>query len=376
MDRRLFIGFILALLGGISSLMLWSVSPKDASSQLLFALMGLTAYGVLQFVPRRLFRISVLPAFIVIAVLLVFTLVLGHTAKGASRWFSIGPVRIQVSEVAKPILALTLSTYVTHFALKNQKRLLFFFLLAGAYAGMVLLQPDLGSALVLAAIAAGICMFSIPRVSLLIPWVLIGVILSVVAWNFVLYPYQKQRLFSFLGTSELKGSGYNAEQAIITVGSGKLWGRGIGHGVQTNLRFLPEHHTDFFFASYAEETGLIGVIFLLTIFACLFIALLWNIHLLDGFDQVLRFSFVCALAFQTFVHVFMNMGFAPVTGIPLPFLSSGGSSFVSLSIFLGLVMRFHRSKRTVDTIHDLGFMGDQPSADPSDSETPRWSFAL
>lgn len=356
MDRRVFIGFLLALLGGISSLMLWSVSPKEANGQLLFAAMGLIAYVAIQYVPRRLFRLSVIPMYLVVAIMLLFTLVIGYTAKGASRWFSIGPVRIQVSEIAKPVLALTLCTYVTRYGLKSHRQLLGYFALAGLYTGMVLLQPDLGSCLVLAAIAAGVCLYSISKITLLIPWVVLGVLLSVVAWNFVLYPYQKQRLFSFVGTSDQQGSGYNADQAIITVGSGKFWGRGIGHGVQTNLRFLPEHHTDFFFASYAEETGFVGVLLLLAIYATLFSVLLWNIQLLGAFDQVLRFSLISALAFQTFVHVFMNIGLAPVTGIPLPFLSSGGSSFVSLAIFLAMAIRFHRGIRHVDPDLNIGFL--------------------
>lgn len=355
MDRRIFAGLLLALLGGISSLMLLSVSPKDAGSQLGFAILGLFAYACIQFVPRRMIRLSVMPGYIAVCVLLILTLFLGHNAKGASRWFSIGPVRIQVSEIAKPMLALAVCTYVTRYSLHSHRRLLTYFALAGAMVFPVLIQPDLGSSLVLTALAAGVCLVAVKRARLLIPWVGLAVVLSIVAWNFVLYPYQKQRLFSFLGTSDQKGSGYNASQAIITVGSGKFWGRGIGHGVQTNLRFLPEHHTDFFFASFAEETGFVGVVLLFGIFACLFGILLWNIHLLDTFDLMLRIALLSTLAFQAFVHIYMNIGLSPVTGIPLPFLSSGGSSFVSLALFLGLAMRFHRPAAPQSVSKSIGF---------------------
>ncbi|MEP7167499.1 MAG: FtsW/RodA/SpoVE family cell cycle protein, partial [Candidatus Woesebacteria bacterium] len=257
------------------------------------------------------------------------------------RWFTIGPIRVQVSELAKPVLALALCTYVARFPLKTHKRIIGFWLLAAPILGMVLIQPDLGSCLVLAAVAFGVFFFAAPKRGLLTPWVLLALIASVGIWQFVLYPYQKQRLFSFIGGEANESASYNARQSVITVGSGKIEGRGIGHGVQSNLRFLPEHHTDFFFASFAEETGLIGIFCLMAMYALFFFVLAFQASTLYFFDQALRYALLSGLLFQMGVHIAMNMGLFPVTGIPLPFLSSGGSSFISLCLFVAMAMHFN-----------------------------------
>lgn len=344
MDRSVIIGFLLAIFGGVSALMLYSISTHEAVGQLMFAGIGLCTYIGIQMVPRRLLKISA-PALYLLTVLLLFlTLFLGHSAKGAQRWFSLGPVRIQVSELAKPLFALALTSFVLRFPLNTQRRILAYMVLSLPVVLSVLLQPDLGSSLVLSVIAGSIALFSVRRMSMLIPWVFLAVVGVIFAWQFVLYPYQKDRIFSFLGRSDSAAS-YNAKQAIITVGSGKLWGRGIGHGVQTNLRFLPEHHTDFFFASFAEETGLVGVMTLIFLYGLLFFFLINQILFLEPFDRIFRFALFSGLLFQMGVHLAMNIGLSPVTGIPLPFLSSGGSSFVSLALFLGMGMRFRANRQ-------------------------------
>lgn len=355
MDRRVLVGILLAIFGGLSSLVLFSISRTEALGQFGFALMGLTVFGVVQTLPRRLLVRSAIFAFILTVGLLVFTFLRGYTAKGASRWFTIGPIRVQVSEIAKPVLALTLCVFTVRYPLRSQRRVFIYLVLSMVVVVLVLIEPDLGSALVLLAISSGILFVAIKKLTMLIPWILLFILGAIFSWNVILRPYQKERIYSFIGQSEQSGSSYNAKQSMITVGSGKILGRGIGHGVQTSLRFLPEHHTDFFFASFAEEAGFTGVIVLLILYLCLFLLLWWNISSLQYFDFLFRFALISGLFFQFGVHVLMNIGLAPVTGIPLPFLSSGGSSFVSLALFLGMGLRFSKSQKKVVKSSDVGF---------------------
>jgi rod shape determining protein RodA len=340
MNTRLIAGFFIFLFGGISSLVLLSISPHDALDQGIFVILGFATFLTVSFLPERLIRVSVVPAYLIVVFMLVFTFLSGLTVKGATRWFSVGPVRIQVSELAKPVLALALCTYVSRFPIRRHKNILGFLAVSMPIVGMVLIQPDLGSSLVLSVITGSVLIFAVRKKRMLIPWILLALISSAAIWQFVLYPYQKQRLYSFLGNEGTESASYNAQQSVITVGSGKLRGRGIGHGVQSNLRFLPEHHTDFFFASFAEETGMIGIICLIVIYS-LFFATLWiGVQSLHFFDQILRFALLSGLLFQMSVHVAMNIGLFPITGIPLPFLSSGGSSFISLCLFVAMALHF------------------------------------
>lgn len=361
MNTRVIAGFFILLFGGISSLVLLSISPHDALDQATFVILGFLSYIVVTLLPERLIRVSVVPAYLIVVFMLLFTFFNGRTVKGATRWFSIGPVRVQVSELAKPVLALALCTYVSRFPIRKHRNIVGFLAVSMPIAGLVLIQPDLGSSLVLLAITGSVLIFAVQKKRLLVPWILLALIASVAIWQFVLYPYQKQRLYSFLGSGGNDSASYNAEQSVITVGSGKLQGRGIGHGVQSNLRFLPEHHTDFFFASFAEETGLIGIVCLIVIYSLFFMTLWIGAQSLHFFDQVLRFSLLCGLLFQMSVHVAMNIGLFPITGIPLPFLSSGGSSFVSLSLFVAMALHFDAH---VAKSKQWGELGSRPERIP------------
>lgn len=181
----------------------------------------------------------------------------------------------------------------------------------------------------------------LPRLRLGLPWFLAMVIGTVTAWQFLLYPYQKDRLLSFVGTG---AASYNARQALIAVGSGKVWGRGIGHGVQSGLRFLPEYHTDFFFASYVEELGFAGAVGLLIVYGVLFALLIRLLRHSSRRSTLVGAGILAQVWFQMVVHMGMNMRLFPITGIPLPFMSSGGSSFVALCLGVGLVVRLSSEK--------------------------------
>ena len=158
------------------------------------------------------------------------------------------------------------------------------------------------------------------------------------SWNYVLKDYQKDRITTFVSPqSDPLGAGYNVIQSIIAVGSGNIWGKGLGHGSQSQLNFLPEKHTDFIFAVIAEEMGLIGVVFVLTLFGIIFYRLSRiALEAQDNFGKLIVLGISFMIVFHITVNIGMNMGVMPVTGIPLPFISYGGSSLISFSIIMGL----------------------------------------
>ncbi len=346
MRTFLFVGLCILIFGAISTTLLASVAPPDAWTQAAFTMIGLICFGCTQFVQKKLYKSLSIPFYLVLCLFLVLTLFIGHTSKGSVRWLAIGPIKVQLSEPAKPLLALALATYVMQFPLINQKRLIGLLLLASLSIVPVFIQPDLGSALVLTSITAAITVVCIKKISMLIPWGIVFCFGVLFAWNYMLYDYQKQRIFSFLSSDTQTASSYNARQAQIAVGSGKLWGRGLGHGVQSSLKFLPEHHTDFFFASYAEELGFVGVTGLLLLYGIFFGALFYPIEQLPLFSRIYRYAVITGLLFQAGVHIAMNIGLSPVTGIPLPLLSSGGSSFVSICIAIGIAIKLQASSTT------------------------------
>ncbi len=342
MRIRIGVGILLLIFGVLSTIVLGSVFPKEAIGQALFVILGLLTYTIAQFLPRSFWKEIAIPLYVVVSILLIATLLHGRVTKGAVRWIPIGPVHVQVSELAKPALILVIAAVVSKVELRSQKGVIVVIGLLVIPLLLILLQPDLGSGLVLLASVGGILLTYTRKLSLLIPWILGGVIVSLLAWQFFLYPYQKARILSFVSSSENQDSSYNAQQALIAAGSGKLLGRGLGKGVQSNLKYLPEFHTDFFFASFAEELGYVGVGVLILLYCALFYLLSVHAKELTLLDGIYRAGLLYALLFQTVVHIGMNIGLSPVTGIPLPFLSSGGSSFISMALAVGIAVSLSR----------------------------------
>lgn len=341
---------LLVLFGTISIVTLGSVSPQDAVDQTVFVAVGIVVFLLLQLIPATTIRQLAVGAYVVCIVLLILTLLIGDTSKGAKRWILLGPVSMQTSEIAKPLVALAAAAFLRKKALATHKDIIGCILFCIPLFVPIFLQPDLGSVLSLAASVTLMFCARLTHWKILLPWGIVAIFALVMSWNFLLYDYQKDRILSFVGRGDSQ-TNYNATQAIITLGSGKLSGRGLGHGVQSNLQFLPEHHTDFFFSSYAEEFGFIGVAMLLLLFTALLLLLIADLTELEDFDYIVRLGFLGSIVFQLIVHMGMNTGMLPVTGIPLPFLSSGGSSFVSMSIFLSLTLllssRRYRVTRSV-----------------------------
>jgi len=206
------------------------------------------------------------------------------------------------------------------------------------FVGLVMLQPDLGSALVLLGTWLVILLFTgISKKHFF--WLLGAFLITVVvAWFFVLQPYQQARILIFIDPGrDAQGEGYNVIQSMVAVGSGQLFGRGLALGSQSSLRFLPEPGTDFIFAVIAEDLGLVGVTLLLGLFTFIFYRLFLTMRKSqDDFGTYLVLGISAMLLVQTFINIGMNMGISPVTGIPLPLVSAGGSSMWSIMTALGI----------------------------------------
>jgi len=271
-------------------------------------------------------------------VLLILPLVIGQITRGAIRWIPIGALTLQPAEIVRPFLILYFANYLTEAKI-NTKRLLNIFLSFSVPLILIIIQPSLGvSVLTLVAFIGVLLASGIEKKYYLYGAAILGLLLPI-SWNFM-KDYQRARIVAFVTPSQDPlGAGYNSIQSVISVGSGKLFGRGLGKGVQTQLSFLPERHTDFIFASVAEELGFLGSIFLLTL---TFYLMLRLIEILEksaspaGRAYVSGF-FLATLA-QVVVHIGMNLGLLPITGIPYPLVSAGGSSLLATMTGLGIAI--------------------------------------
>ena len=273
--------------------------------------------------------------------LLLATLGIGHGVGGASRWISIGPFDFQFSELAKILMIVVLANYLgaRQGRLGSLTSILGACILVAPPWILVMLQPDLGSSLVMLAILGGMLFMS--GASLRWLGTMAAVVLGSlpVLWTYVLHDYQKQRLTSFLDpSSDTQGAGYQLYQSQIAVGSGGWAGTGLTNGSQNQLNFLPVQESDFVAAIYLEELGFIGAMILLVLFA----ALLWRIMVSgwrskDPFGMMFASGLASMILFQLVVNVGMVIGLMPITGIPLPFISHGGASLISLAVGLGIV---------------------------------------
>jgi len=310
-----------------------SVAPSLLLYQLAFAATAALVLVLIALVDYRILQALHLPIYIGSLIFLITPFIFGSQARGALRWLQFGQISIQPSEIVKPFLLLSFVMFPTRWR-------------AVAFivpALIIFFQPDLGTTLVLTVgwLTVFLSKFSFRRIVAigLVVFFLVGPLF----W-LVLKSYQKDRLMTFINPyADPLGRGYQVIQSVITVGSGQFAGRGLGQGTQSQLRFLPERHTDFIFASLSEELGFVGSGFVLV----LFLLILWRIYLLSqtATDQTVTLyalATLTMLAFQIWVNIGMNLGLAPITGITLPFVSYGGSSLVSLGLTLGLLISMNR----------------------------------
>jgi rod shape determining protein RodA len=273
--------------------------------------------------------------------LLAVTLVIGNRAAGASRWISIAGLQFQFSEIAKILMIIVLANYLSrrHGKLSSLWSILGACVLDGPPLVLVLLQPDLGTSLVFAAILLGMLFMSGASLKWLGALVGAGLAAFPFIWTYVLLDYQKERLAAFLNPlSDIQGSGYQLYQAQIAVGSGGLFGVGLTNGTQNALNYLPVQNTDFVFAILGEELGFIGGLAVIG----LFVALIWRLLMAawrskDPFGLMFGSGMAAMILFQLVVNVGMVIGLMPITGIPLPFVTHGGASLISVAAGLGIL---------------------------------------
>lgn len=271
---------------------------------------------------------------------LVLVLLVGRQVSGGRRWLGFGPFYLQVSEFAKIVILLVVARFLAE--LKTERLEVRDLLKLGALVGLpialVMKQPDLGTALTyLPILAVGVFLAGL-RWKHAVVIVLAAAVLMPLSW-LVLQDYQKARLASFLDPSkDPRGSGYQTIQSKIAVGSGGMWGKGVARGSQTQLRFLPVPHTDFVFSAFAEEHGFVGVVVMLGLYFVLLMQIVQNAQTAPDRAGMYICTGVCALLlFHVLVNIGMVVGRMPVTGIPLPLMSYGGSSIWSIFLMLGLV---------------------------------------
>jgi rod shape determining protein RodA len=323
------------------------------SRQILFVAAGIAGMFILAKIDyHRLIDLS--PWFYgIFVVSLVAVKVVGHKALGARRWIAIGPIQFQPSEWVKLVLILAMARYIANIGGRNLtwREIFKAFGMVGVPMILVLIQPDLGTTLTYAPIlVAGLFLGGINlRQSLIL--ITVGAVLVAGAWSSgkILKPYQKARLTSFISPgNDPRGAGYQVLQSEIAVGSGGVWGKGLEKGTQTQGYFLPIPYTDFIFAAFSEEHGFVGAFFILLLYFLILMRLIQNAQTAaDLPGSLIIMGFVAVLTFQIAVNVGMVIGLMPVTGIPLPLMSYGGSSVLFTFLALGVAMNV-RMRRFVN----------------------------
>lgn len=319
--------------------------------QIAWFAVSLIVFFIASFVDWRFLRRTsvVITLFVLSLVVLVFLFITGTITLGAISRFDFGIFFVQPSDPVKIVLIIVLAKYFSrrHVEIAHIRHII----VSGIYAGLlfvlVFLQPDFGGSIIVFAIWFGMVLVSgISKKHLLLVF-LIGLFAFGGLWAFVFQDYQKARIKTFLNPlTDIQGTGYNAYQSTITVGSGQLLGKGIGFGTQSRLQFLPEYETDFIFAAFAEEWGFIGVLLLLLCFSIV----IWRIiresvRGASNFEMLFGFGIAIMLIAHFTVHVGMNIGLLPVTGTVLPFVSYGGSHLVVEFGALGMLMGMRKYRR-------------------------------
>lgn len=319
---------------------IWSTYPELFLTQLSFVVAGMIIILLLSRVDLSLlFSLSNVFYFVSLLLLLV-TLFIGRNIRGSVRWIDLGFFSLQTSEIVKPLLAIFYASYLSKLKQINWSELFTFFFVALPPVVLIALQPDLGSALTLFFLPVALLVAS-GQLSKLLLVGLVFLTVMVPLESRLLKPYQRQRLQTFVNPyQDPQGAGYNVIQSTIAVGSGRFIGKGVKLGTQSHLNFLPERHTDFIFASFAEEFGLLGSLVLFAAYSVIFSHSLQNMRRLKERRQILlSLSIFLIFFFQFVVNVGMNLGIMPVTGITLPLFSYGGSSLISFAILAGLQLR-------------------------------------
>lgn len=338
---------LIMLTAGVGFLALYSAAGGSfspwASKQIIRFCLGLAGMIVVAMIDIRWWYRMAWPAYFVCLFLLVIVEVMGHIGMGAQRWINLGFIQLQPSELMKIAVVLVLARYFHAATLEDMRRLTFLIIPAVvifAPVGLVLLQPDLGTSLMI--IMAGAGMFFMAGASIWLFLAGIGAVAAIIplAWQFALHDYQKQRVLTFLDPeSDPLGAGYHITQSKIALGSGGISGKGFLEGTQSRLNFLPEKQTDFIFTLWAEEWGLIGSFGLIALFSMILVYGFWiALRARQSFSRYLALGLTINFSLYVFINIAMVMGLIPVVGVPLPLISYGGTAMLTTLLGFGLMM--------------------------------------
>lgn len=349
---------------GLLTMSTFGQGASLAPRQLVWIFLALMVYLTLSSVDMRFLRRTsvVMTLYAVSVALLALLILFADPVMGARAWFSFGLFSFQPADFAKLTLIALLAKYlsrryveigdVRHVVVSGMYALVLIFL--------IVIEPDMGNAIIFSSIWLGMMLVSgIPKKHLAVLGIM-GCVVASVLWFEGLKPYQRARIISFVNPAgDIRGSGYNAYQSKVAVGSGELFGKGIGQGTQSKLRFLPEYQTDFIFAAFAEEWGFIGVTLLLSLYALLFVRLAQIARVaVTNFDAFFALGVLILFVAHVVIHSSINLGLMPVTGTTIPFMSSGGShlmlEFAALGIITSLARQGRGAKRDLSNHEYVG----------------------
>jgi len=349
--KRIFIGidwllFIPALILAIIGLaVIGSLVPDLLTHQLFYFVIGFILFLIFGIIDFRIFERLRTVIYLLAVIFLITPLIFGQITRGAVRWLEIGPFKLQPSELIKPFMVIFFAGYFIRQGKITAKNFVYSILLLFVPIFLIFIQPDLGSSLVMAFSWLGILLAADITFKSIVVYLAPFLLAVPMLWRF-LKDYQKQRILAFINPlKDPTGTGYNLMQAMIAAGSGQLFGRGLGRGTQSHLRFLPEYFTDFIFASLCEELGFAGAMLTLVLFG----VILWRILVIGkkagNIGMLICEGIFSYLFIQIVINIGMNLGMLPITGIPLPLISYGGSSFITTMISLGIVGNISRLKK-------------------------------
>ncbi len=313
--------------------------------------LGLVIMAAVAQVPPEWFKTAGPWLYALGLILLAVTLALGDINKGAQRWISLGLFSFQPAEIMKLAMPMTLALYLHHRPIPPRWRHLgVALILLFVPVIMIAKQPDLGTALLITCAGALVIYLAGLRWRIILGMLLVIAALLPLIWM-KMHGYQRQRILIFLNPSlDPLGAGYHITQSKIAIGSGGLFGKGWLNGTQAQLDFLPESATDFIFAVYAEEAGLLGALLLIGLYAAMVLRGLWiALHGRDSFQRLLAGSLALTFSVYVIVNIGMVMGLLPVVGVPLPLISYGGTSMVTLLASLGMLMSIHTHRKMLTT---------------------------
>ncbi|OGD97208.1 rod shape-determining protein RodA [Candidatus Curtissbacteria bacterium RIFCSPLOWO2_01_FULL_38_11b] len=330
--------FPIAILGSISILIISSISKNLAFNQIIFWAIGLLILFVVSQLNYKNWLTNSKIFYFLSLIILGLLLIIGEPIRGSVRWIELSIIRFQPSELAKAATIVYLASFYSQKSAKDLINLFISFALVLPVIILIFIQPDIGNTFAFFAIWLAMSFASGIRLKYMVLLAVVTILVGIFLFE-ILAPYQKERLITFFNpVSDPLGIGYNLIQSKIAIGSGQLFGKGYGHGTQSQLNFLPEAESDFIFASIVEQLGFVGGAIILISFAWLLTKLISIANSTDRFGQLIVIGVISFLLIQFLINVGMNMGLLPVTGITFPLVSYGGSSLITSLFLLGIIL--------------------------------------